>query len=261
MTDIRVETWAELTRALYDIPRHRHRYRSDFVYRGVADQSWGLQTSLMRLGGEYAKVEKPLLRSFRKYADPGSIPSDTLWVRLSVAQHHGLPTRLLDWTVSPKVAAHFATWEQEHYQKDGAIWCIDVVQARELLPEKLNAILKREYAWLFSVEMLESISSLDEFDALAGPDPFLLLFEPPSLDARIVNQAAIMSVMPGPTLILTDFLNAHPTLCRRIIIPKELKWEVRDKLDQDNVTERMLFPGLDGLSRWLKRYYGPGPSL
>jgi len=262
VNDIAVKTWAELTHALYEIPKTTHqRHRSDFVYRGVADKAWGLQTGLSRLGGDFVSIERPLLRSFRKYAEPGSIPEDTLWVRLSVAQHHGLPTRLLDWTVSPKVAVHFATAEEEHYDKDAAIWCIDVVRARALLPEKLQALLKREYAFLFSVEMLESLPTLDDFDAVGKDHEFVLFFEPPSLDARIVNQGAIMSAMPGPTMALSEFLEGHPTLYHRIIIPKELKWEVRDKLDQDNVTERMLFPGLDGLSRWLKRYYGPGPTI
>jgi len=260
--DIKVKSWADLLEKLYDIPQTKfRRHRSDFVYRGVADESWGLQTSLKRLGGEYSMVEKPLLRSFKKYAEPGSIPADTLWFRLAVAQHHGLPTRLLDWTVAPKVAAHFATAEEDHYDKDGAIWCIDVAQVREMLPDSLRKLLRAEHAWLFDIEMLDIIQSLEQFDQLSEEHGrFVVFFEPPSLDGRIVNQGAIMSVTPDVSFDLSDYLKQNKRLYRRLIIPKRLKWEIRDKLDQDNVTERMLFPGLDGLSRWLKRYYGPGPT-
>jgi hypothetical protein len=167
----------------------------------------------------------------------------------------------LDWTLSPKVALHFATAEENFYSKDAAIWRINIPEVKKLLPDDLRDVLYHASADLFSVEMLESnIPTLENLDAWRPGEPFIIFFEPPSLDARIINQGAILSVMPGPRLILTEFLKEHPMLYDRVIIPKELKWEIRDKLDQDNVTERMLFPGLDGLSRWLKRYYGAGPN-
>jgi hypothetical protein len=55
-----------------------------------------------------------------------------------------------------------------------------------------------------------------------------------------------------------QWLEAHSHVARKIVIPAELKWEVRDKLDQADITERMLYPGLDGLARWLSRYYVRG---
>jgi hypothetical protein len=61
--------------------------------------------------------------------------------------------------------------------------------------------------------------------------------------------------MSDPEILMNDWLNDHEELYFRLIIPAELKWEVRDKLDQSNITERMIYPGLDGLSRWLSRWY------
>jgi hypothetical protein len=88
-------------------------------------------------------------------------------------------------------------------------------------------------------------------------DEYVIFFEPPSIDDRIVNQFAFSSVMSNPNVSLDHWLAQHPGLWRRVIIPAALKWEIRDKLDQGNITERVLFPGLDGLSRWLKRHYSP----
>jgi hypothetical protein len=87
-----------------------------------------------------------------------------------------------------------------------------------------------------------------------------VFLEPPSLDDRIVNQFALFSLMSRPRARLDGWLRRRPGLCRRIIVPAGLKWEVRDKLDQANITERVLYPGLDGLGRWLRRYYGSGPA-
>ena len=92
-------------------------------------------------------------------------------------------------------------------------------------------------------------------DALEGE--LVLFVEPPSFDARIVNQYALFSLMPSPHARMDEWLERNPGLSRRILLPAELKWEVRDKLDQANITERVLFPGLDGLATWLKRYFSP----
>lgn len=254
MEDVRVSSWHELNESLFEGSWQETigRFRSTYAYRGTSDAAYNLETSLMRLGTKY---ENHLLRNFRKYAHRDTVTGDSIWNWLAVGQHHGLPTRLLDWTYSPYVAMHFATEELERYDVDGAILCVDYVKTNELMPERLKSLLEEEGSNVFTVDMLaELCPTLAEFDALSE-DEFVVFFEPPSLDDRIVNQFALFSTMSSPDAQLGDWLQNHPTVYRRIIIPAELKWEVRDKLDQANITERVLFPGLDGLSRWLKRYY------
>lgn len=259
MGDILVHDWAELNERLYEgaFQHDIGRTRSPFVFRGLSDAAHRLTTTLSRLGGHYARMEPHLLRNFRKYARHTDVTHDSLWNWLAVAQHHGLPTRLLDWTYSPLVAMHFATAQLELFDRDGAILAVDFLRAHRLLPPPLRRLLEQEGSDVFTVEMLDrAAGTLDAFAGLS-PDDFLLFFEPPSLDDRIVNQFALFSLMSRATASLEDWLAQHPELARRLVIPRELKWEVRDRLDQANVTERVLFPGLDGLSRWLQRYYSP----
>jgi hypothetical protein len=85
-----------------------------------------------------------------------------------------------------------------------------------------------------------------------------VFFEPPSLDERIVNQAAVLSATSDPTCHMEEWLDEHPGLWRMWEIPPDVKAAVRERLDQANITERVLLPGLDGLAAWLRRYYSPG---
>jgi hypothetical protein len=260
MPDIRVSSWNELQERLYEGSWQEglRRFRSSFAFRGMPDVNEDLVTGLARLGDNFEQTEPHILRAFRKYARPEEAAGTSLWNWLALAQHHGLPTRLLDWTYSPYVALHFAVETMETFDRDAVVWCVDFVKANALLPDVLKGIAARECAGVFSADMLdEAARTLGGFDTLGKDNPFVVFLEPPSLDARIVNQFALFSLMSSPTARLDHWLDQHPDLSHRLVIPKELKWEVRDKLDQANVTERVLFPGLDGLSRWLKRYYTP----
>lgn len=258
--DITVSSWEDLCGRIYEGSWQEsiQRFRSNFAFRGLADSSYRLLTSFARNCGDNARLEYHLLRNFRKYAKLNDIRlSDSDWQWMTLAQHYGLPTRLLDWTYSPFVAMHFATSETEQYNTDGVIWMVDFVETNRQLPPALLSHLGEAEANVFTVGMLErAVPSLSMFDRLAA-EPHALFFEPPSLDARIVNQFALFSVMSSPAASMEDWLLRNRSLFRRIIIPHELKWEVRDKLDQANITERMLFPGLDGLASWLKRHYQP----
>jgi len=261
VVSVTIESWAHLMDEAYrdswDPALNRH--RSPFVYRGAPDCRHELANSLLRLtGGQQSasSLERHLIRNFRKYAH-SEVRDDTIWNWLAVAAHHALPTRLLDWTFSPLVALHFATANTELYDADGVLWCVNHRETNQRLPAVLRKKLELHGSDVFTVEMLdEAVDHLETLSTLSADD-FVLFLEPPSIDARIVNQFALFSVTSSADRPLDGWLHANTRCTRRLILPAELKWEIRDKLDQSGITERVLFPGLDGLTAWLTRYYAP----
>src|SRR5262245_43161881 len=161
------------------------RFRSRFVFRGVEDTNFRLETSLMRLGGPYAMLERHMLRNFRKYAPRSAVVHDTVWHWLTLGQHYGLPTRVLDWSISPFIALHFSVWHANHMDRSGAVWMIDLLAWRSTIPQKVERVRRNAGIWAFDIDSLAKVAvSLPEFDRLSKA-PFAVFYEPPSFDDRV----------------------------------------------------------------------------
>lgn len=238
-------------------PETGHR-RDTGVFRGGGDADWPLLTTLDRLGGvhpPHTKVglEAHLLRNFIRYSRPhrSDLATDD-WELLVAAQHHGLPTRLLDWSYSPLVAAHFATLGDRG--RDCVVWRLDWRRVHRAfgLPELAQTIRD-----LHSLGGREGFTPWRLFEGELNGQEFACLLEPPSLDARIVVQAAAFTLCTDASQSFDQFLERHGLLdaLTRFTIPATEVGRVRDQLDLVAVDERRLFPDLDGVAAELRRYY------
>ena len=290
--EYRAETWEVLQQLLFrnawrgDIGR----VRSPYVFRGQSNADYGLDSSLQRYVGDSGRwdIEAHLLRGFARYArkemQHRDIRIGTEFVAL--AQHYGLPTRTIDWSYSPYVAAYFAT--RGRPDVDGVIWAVDYARVHERLPESFHVLLEGANVNMLEADMLDDnlyrelaangvpvdvldhngttllLTALEAWETAAAvlPDDFVVFFEAPSVDERIVNQSALFSVTTDPRTRLDEWLVRNvPDAVFRIVVPAECKLEFRDRLAQTNITAKSLFPGLDGITAWLCEYYRPGTGL
>ena len=140
-------------------------------------------------------------------------------------------------------------------QHNCAVWKIDIPEMNTKMPEIYRKKLQEERAYLLTVEMMDALASnLKKFDQDMGADA-LPLIEPPSIDQRIINQYSYFMVVPAGVTDVEEFLDRHTKKTTKYIIDKSLKWRVRDMLNQMNMNERSIYPGLDGLTQWIKRHY------
>lgn len=236
------------------------RRRDSGVYRGAPDARWSLLTSLDSLGGvnpAHTKVEleEHVLRNFVRYSRP-YLPSPPVndWELLVAAQHHGLPTRLLDWTYSPLVAAHFATLKS----RPGAspvVWRLDWKRMHRHFKLPELALLIEDLEGLFGKGKPFTPGAL--MAAGRNGHRFACMIEPPSLTPRIVVQSATFTLCSDNWQSFDRFLEEHGLgdVLTKFVVPASEAARFRDQLDLVGIDERRLFPDLDSVAAQMRRYY------
>ena len=221
------------------------RNRSPYVYRGMSDSSFKMYTSLSRNCKDLQKqLEPAILENFAKYAinDEPSI-GHSVWRQMILAL----------------VGLNFAMTEEnleEMDKHDCMVWRINMSEMVDHLPEPYKYAVNRKHSTIFTVDMLKELTgnSLKQYDTDMG-DSSMVIIEPPSLNQRIINQHSFFAVVPTGIKDIEKFLSDNTEDTVKYIIDKKLRWRVRDMLDQLNMSERIVYPGLEGLSKWIARHY------
>ena len=230
----RIGSWDELMRVV-------SAYSSgEWIFRGVRKASYELVPTVGRTEvrktlneqgeaspvGYSPKGERRAFEEFRRRARPylEFEPKDN-WEWLAVAQHHRLPTRLLDWTKSPLIAAYFAVELAGSGQSDAAVYAVQTAELLEPSPE-----------W-------------DDPIALGG---IALYYEPSHITRRIAVQQAVFTVHPVPTV----GLEKEVRICKWTIDRKSC-YSIKERLDICGINHASLFPDLEGLAahiQWLLKW-------
>lgn len=199
---------------------------NDVIYRGVSKSTHRLVPKIGRpktiKAGWTRIAEEQLIIQFKLRAQPHleHLPrSESDW--LVIGQHHGLPTRLLDWTENPLVATFFAVDQDGGRKSDAAIYV-------ETLPQTVSSTIDS----VFDIQNVE------------------FLF-PVHIAKRISAQAGVFTVHHKPTTPYdTDTLI-------KLVIPSDLRFEIQQTLDTFGINKASLFPDLDGISgyfSWKSRW-------
>ncbi len=247
--EIRLESWDDFLRIITDAPY------SNWAFRGERHARWPLETALSRYFREFRihptawpEQEGRILRIFKRkahqyLAQPPGSDDDFQW--LALMQHHGAPTRLLDFTWSPYVAAFFAL---ERSVDDAAVWALNPgpLGARDAHREPRVTVDA-------PADMDPRIKGNFERFFLKGNRPFIWMGEPDTMNRRLIAQSGTFAVPGVLDVPMEEILARYPepeNMVVKLVLPAD---RIRDtglrELYRMNITYATLFPDLEGLAR------------
>lgn len=257
---ISIWSWSELQQQL---DKYSDSLTAPWAYRGVGNTEWALQSSLERLNTPLAvEAERYLLATFQRrvhhyISDPPAKEDDLEW--LALLQHHGAPTRLLDWTKSQYVALFFALHELREEGGNCALWAIDLQWCKNQAMRVIQRIEPGRTRPIPALDPDESLGMPETFRAVFFTEPplqFVAPLQPFRMNERLTIQQGLF-LCPGDlrmsfesnllAFLKDDFAN-H---VHKIVIPNQLREEVLAMLNKMNINRASLFPGIDGFEQSL----------
>jgi len=231
-----------------------------WAFRGQEDARWELWTAIsrhLRTTGVHPDAwpgqEQRILRIFQRKAHLflDHVPdAHDIFQWLALMQHHGAPTRVLDLTWSPYVAAFFAL---ERASEDAAVWAFNVVNisSREEYQIRGGATVRPHDIGLRR-NIKAAPSNYEKF-FLPNTLPFVYIGEPYVMNQRLVAQSGTFAV-PGKIdepleAILAGYPDPENTVAKLRLSTRNVRREAMRALYLMNITNATLFPGLDGLAR------------
>jgi hypothetical protein len=210
------------------------------VFRGVTDtKNHKLIPSVGRIdhsilcGLSLNEYERETLNSFKLRANSEITPQPKDdWEWLALAQHHGLPTRLLDWTSSPLIALYFAT--KPEIQDDGNL---------KKCTDNGGAIYAFHTCSYIDTSCLVPPTDFSEFG----------LFYPPHITRRITGQFGLFSIQADPTKELNEEIDENEEhWIKKIEFSCETAQQIQRQLYLLGIRHETVFPDLDGFTFDLK---------
>ncbi len=238
-------------------------FPSHYIYRGQADASWGIQSSLERnIGDNFSKLQavkyeefslQHFKSKFHLYDRENILPVSKLaW--LSIMQHYGVPTRLIDFTESPYVAIYFALETYSpHSENDFSVYAIDY---RATMKQSLAAISDHDKDFKETYESLyDKHDSVFEDYVDRYSYNILWITEPNQMNIRLDRQAGsfLLSGNSGERVETLMASSTYDTVdIRKLTIDHSLYKSVFALLKKMNITSKSLYGDLDGLARAIR---------